>query len=124
MLDTHALIWFLEGDNQLSPKARAVIADPANRIFVSIASFWEIAIKVSIGKLNLTIPLASIIERTIEEDITILPIDLPHVLKILDLEQHHRDPFDRIIIALAICEGFDVVSRDEVFKDYPVNILW
>jgi PIN domain nuclease of toxin-antitoxin system len=124
LLDTHALIWFLEGDSQLSSKAKNIIVSTDNQILISIASLWEMAIKMSIGKLNLSQNLELIIQRLEEEYIEILPIEVEHILKIQTLEFHHKDPFDRIIIAQSLIEGTTLVSIEDIFDNYKVQRLW
>src|SRR5215213_196665 len=102
LLDTHSFIWFVEGDQNLSPAARQSITDPANEILLSAASLWEIAIKVSIGKLSLTQPFqTSVLGQMAYNDIRLLDISVAHILEVLTLPFHHRDPFDRMIIAQA-----------------------
>lgn len=101
LIDTHILIWFLEGNNSLSKSRRQIIADSANDVFVSIASLWEMAVKISIGKLTLAQPLADVIKQINIENIEVSAILPEHVLQVSTLSFHHRDPFDRIIIAQA-----------------------
>jgi PIN domain nuclease of toxin-antitoxin system len=124
LLDTQTLLWALEGSPRLSRKARSLMEDPANTLTVSIASLWEIAIKVSIGKLELAQPLREIIVKLPEADISILPIEPQHILEVERLAFIHRDPFDRMIIAQAIAEHFEIISSDEVFLQYPVKVHW
>ena len=124
LLDTHALIWFLEGDNQLSNKAKNIILDTDNQLFVSIASLWEMAIKISIGKLNLTQSLELIIERLPIEFIEILPIETPSILASQNLPFHHKDPFDRILIAQTLTENLSIVSIETIFDGYGVERIW
>ncbi len=124
LLDTQTLLWALEESPRLSPKARSLMVDPANTLMVSIASLWEIAIKVSIGKLDLAQPLHDIIAKLPEADIAILPIEPQHIWEVERLAFVHRDPFDRMIIAQAIAENFEVISSDEVFPHYPVTVHW
>ena len=118
LIDTHVLIWFLEGNNLLSASRRQIIASPANNVFVSIASIWEMAIKISIGKLILAKPLADVIKQIAAENIEILALLPEHTLQVSTLPFHHRDPFDRIIISQAIVENIDFISADEIFDDY------
>ncbi len=99
LIDTHILIWFFEGNKLLSKSRRQIIANPQNEIFVSIASLWEMAIKISLGKLTLAKSLADVIKQIGVEDIELLPISPEHTLQVSTLPFHHRDPFDRIIIA-------------------------
>jgi PIN domain nuclease of toxin-antitoxin system len=118
------LIWFLEGDSQLSKKAKKYIQDTDNQLFVSIASLWEMAIKMSIGKLDLSQSLEKIIERLPLEFIKILPIDVFSVLQIQTLPFHHKDPFDRIIIAQTLTENLTIISIETIFDDYDVKRIW
>ena len=128
LIDTHVLIWFLEGNNLLSASCRQIIVSPANKLFVSIASIWEIAIKISVGKLILAKPLADVIKQIAAENIEILAISPEHALQVSTLPFHHRDPFDRIIISQAIIENIDFISADAIFDDYlkglPIKRIW
>ncbi len=125
LLDTHALLWFLLDDPRLSGLARQVIADGANKVEISPASYWEIAIKISLGKYELPEPFGSFMERELGSNaIGILPILPRHTAALTDLPFFHRDPFDRLIIAQAIVEGIPVVSRDDQFDAYPVRRIW
>jgi PIN domain nuclease of toxin-antitoxin system len=125
LLDTHAFLWFVSGSAKLSGEARKLIDNPINQPYLSVASLWEMAIKVSIGKLSLDIPLETLIPQHMElSSINLLPIDLPHVAMVSTLPFHHRDPFDRLIIAQAMIEGIPVVSVDPAFDDYPITRLW
>jgi len=120
LLDTH-LLWFLEGNKLLAKSRRQIIANPQNDVFVSVASLWEMAIKISLGKLTLVQPLADVIKQIVVEDIIILPILPEHILQILTLPFHHRDPFDRIIIAQSQIENLPVVTDDREFGAYTVK---
>ena len=124
LLDTHALIWFLEGDSQLSATAKNIILDTDNQLFVSVASLWEMAIKMSISKLTLTQSLETIIERLPLEYIEILPLEISHVLAIQNLSFHHKDPFDRILIAQTATENFTIISIETIFDQYGVKRVW
>lgn len=128
LIDTHILIWFLEGDNMLSKSNRQLITDSRNDIFVSIVSLWEIAVKISIGKLTLAKPLSDIIEQLDVENIEILPISPKHILLVTTLPFHHRDPFDRVIVSQAIVENMNLISADAIFDDYikgkSVKRIW
>jgi len=123
LIDTHILIWFLEGNKLLPKLRRQIIANPQNDIFVSIASLWEIAIKISIGKLTLAKPLADIIKQITIENIEILSIVPEHTLQVSALPFHHRDPFDRIIIAQSQVENLPTMTDDGEFGNYGVKIL-
>lgn len=125
LLDTHAFLWFIMGSANLSVNARALIEDPANERLLSAASLWEIAIKASIGKLTLSAPFADLIP----EQLTLTGIDVVHIkvdqLSLLTtLPFHHRDPFDRLIIAQSLIENIPVVSIDAAFDTYGVKRYW
>ncbi len=125
LLDTHALIWFYEADPKLSAAARAAITDPANTIFVSAASYWEIAIKLGTGKLTLAVPYPDFIQHAIlDNGFRILPIEPRHTAGLIGLPLHHRDPFDRLLIAQAVVEDIPIVSADAAFDPYPVRRIW
>jgi PIN domain nuclease of toxin-antitoxin system len=125
LLDTLALLWFIWGNARLSSAARLVMADPANVLLVSMGSFWEIAIKVSVGKLKLAVPFEEFANDAIaDNDLTILPIDVRHTAAVVSLPFHHRDPFDRLLVAQAIEERIPIVSSDTVFDSYAVTRLW
>jgi PIN domain nuclease of toxin-antitoxin system len=125
LLDTHALLWFLGGDERISTKSKNVIADPKNRCFISIASLWEMAIKMKIGKLDLDLEFKEFANYFSNYNIEILPIAFEHVLETMNLEDHHRDPFDSIIIAQAKHESWTIISKDENFPRYAqVKLIW
>ncbi|WP_309744067.1 type II toxin-antitoxin system VapC family toxin [Chamaesiphon sp. OTE_20_metabat_361] len=125
LLDTHVLIWLVEGSDNLSQCAKQAIEDEQNSLSLSIASLWEMTIKMSLGKLQLGIPLDRIVESyLLPTSIEILPINLNHLLVLRDLPLHHRDPFDRILISQAQAEELTLVSGDRLFGDYLVQILW
>jgi PIN domain nuclease of toxin-antitoxin system len=125
LLDTHTFLWFVLGDPRLTANATASIEEPGNEKLVSPASYWEIAIKISLGKYTLSKPYEEFMERGIVENgFVILPIELKHTAVLTTLPFHHRDPFDRLIIAQAMVEGIAVVSGDAAFDAYPVTRLW
>ena len=124
LLDSHALIWFLNGDSRLSSNAKKSIEDPANQNFVSIATVWEIAIKNSLGKLNLTRPLSELPGQLHQNGFDLLPVEFRHIFQVNRLPFHHRDPFDRIIIAQALEERMTIVGLDPEFPAYGVPVLW
>lgn len=124
LLDTHAFLWFFIGDSKLSATAQALIADPTNEVLVSPASYWELAIKVSIGKYPLTVPFEQFFTAGItRNDFSILPIEIGHAAVLPSLPMHHKDPFDRMIISQAIAEQIPVVSIDVAFDPYNVSRL-
>ncbi len=125
LLDSHAMLWFFWDDPKLSTAAKTLIEDPDNRKLVSIATCWEIAIKAGLGKLTLGEPSQSFLDREIpRNNFELLSISLDHATSVEDLAQHHKDPFDRLIIAQAIAEGIPIVSSDPAFDAYPVRRLW
>ena len=124
LIDTQTLLWALEGNSRLSDKAGKLMTNGANTLWVSTASLWEIAIKASIKKLELAQPLYEIIRRLPEVDIFVLTIEPAHILAVEKLALFHRDPFDRIIIAQAIVENFEIISSDRLFNEYPVTVHW
>jgi PIN domain nuclease of toxin-antitoxin system len=125
LLDTSAFLWFVSGSSELSAEARQCIASLDNDLFLSVASLWEIAIKASLGRLKLLSPFDQLIpELLVQNAITILPIEIPHLSKIIDLPFYHRDPFDRLIIGQSIAEDLPVITRDAAFNRYPVRLIW
>ena len=125
LLDTHAFLWFLLDDPQLSSTARALVVDPTNDIEVSPATYWEIAIKISLGKYELPEPYGLFIEREMAtNNFRILPIEPKHTAALINLPFHHRDPFDRLMIAQAIVERIPIATVDVAFDAYPITRLW
>ena len=125
LLDTHAFLWFILDDPQLSTSAKGLIAEPDNEIAISPASYWEIAIKISLNKYSLPEPYGVFMEREINaNDFCILPIELKHTAALTTLPFHHRDPFDRLLIAQAMVEGIPLVSNDPALDAYSISRLW
>ncbi len=125
LLDTHALLWFLNGDSFLIPTAKALIQDPANRKYVSMATCWEIAIKVGLKKLRLGEPAVTFLPRELAANkIDLLGIELAHATFVESLPPYHKDPFDRLLVAQAMVENLPLVSADAVFDRYGVTRLW
>lgn len=124
LLDTHTFIWFINGDQSLSNKAIAKIKDVENQCFFSIASVWEIAIKIKLNKLQIKSSFNEIIDFCNENKIDILPITFEHILELNKLDFHHRDPFDRLIIAQTLAEKLTVITKDENFHLYKIKCLW
>jgi PIN domain nuclease of toxin-antitoxin system len=125
LLDTHTFLWFINDDSKLSQKARSLLTSEANILFVSTASLWEMAIKISLGKLT----VGGVFEGFVTEQLSlngmeILPINLPDLNIITTMPFHHRDPFDRLLIAQAIVEEIPIVSADEAFDTYGIERLW
>ena len=125
LLDTHSFLWFINGDEQLSEKAKTAIQDPYATKYVSIVSFWEIAIKISLGKIKLDMAYQDLQQHVSVNGFDILPITFEHTIELTTLDFHHRDPFDRIIIAQALIEKFVLISKDSNFdKYYNLKLLW
>ncbi|MBI2844782.1 MAG: type II toxin-antitoxin system VapC family toxin [Armatimonadetes bacterium] len=125
LLDTHAFLWWIADDPNISDRARKVISDNDNQIYVSAASGWEIAIKAQIGRL--TVPEQP--ERFILEQMAInafisLPVRMEHALRVYSLPMHHRDPFDRILIAQSQVERLPILTADSALSEYSVDIVW
>lgn len=125
LLDTHALLWFLAGDEKLGGAARALVEDEENEVLVSAASLWEIAIKVSLGKLRMSGPFEEAFPSQLDSnEIRVLPILPRHLQRVVGLPFHHRDPFDRLLAAQAAADDLSLVSRDPVFDAYGVRRVW
>ena len=125
LLDTQAFLWWLSDDPRLGKKARRQIADCKNEIFLSVASLWELTIKVSLGRFDVTGDFEVwVLAQLARNRFEILPIQLAHVLALSRLPSHHKDPFDRILIAQAIGEAMPLLTVDADIARYPVEILW
>lgn len=125
LIDTHALIWYYQTDPRMSPTGRASIEDPANSVLVSAASHWEAAIKISTGKLKLAEPFPDFVQHAITDNgFAILPIEPRHTAELIALPYHHRDPFDRVIVAQAIVEQMPIISVDPILDSYPIRRIW
>jgi PIN domain nuclease of toxin-antitoxin system len=125
LLDTHAFLWFVWNHKNLSGIARTLMIDPRNEIYLSTASHWEIAIKSSTGKLTLTAPFRDFIEQSMAKNqFNPLTIEIAHSAVVWQMPFHHRDPFDRMLIAQALVEQMPIVSADPAFDAYGVQRLW
>lgn len=128
LLDTHALLWFIEGDKQLSKTARIKIEDPKNEVYVSMTSFFEITIKLKLGKLILKKPLEEIYKDTLSVDIKVLPISEFHIFEYQNIPifDDHKDPFDKLIVATAITEDLEIITVDGKFALYGslIKTIW
>jgi len=124
LLDTHTLLWFLQDDPQLPEKVANEITNIENNCYVSIASLWEIAIKINLGKLTVKFPFVKFASYLADNDIEVLQIGFDHLIQVATLELHHRDPFDRIIIAQGLVENLTIITKDEHFPSYTDRILW
>jgi len=124
LLDTHTFLRFIDDSPQLSQKGKALL-EADNALLLSIASLWEIAIKLSLGKLTVKMSTEVLMTQQLtRNDIDVLPITVAHLLVVSTLPLHHRDPFDRLLIAQAIVEQTPIVSADPAFDAYPVQRLW
>lgn len=124
IIDTHALIWFMEGDSQLSEAARMAIESNAGGNLVSIASLWEMGIKWSSGKLALSLPFGEAIELIEQSGFKILSFSKDDLITLSSLPFFHRDPFDRLLIAQSLNYDLPIVTKDSEFSKYRVDILW
>ena len=124
LLDTHTFIWWDSDPSKLTPQALALLQDPANVVLLSVVSAWEIQIKRQLGKLQLALPLAELIENQQKNGMSILPVNLEHVLAVEKLPLHHKDPFDRLLISQAQSENATLVSRDTEFSLYGIDVRW
>ena len=125
LLDSHALIWFISGDNRLGEQAKEAFLNSDNKLYFSKAGLWEMTIKISLGKLVLSENwLAAIEKEMISNGIQWLEIEIDHCKILADLPFHHRDPFDRLLISQAISESMTIISIDSQFSHYPLDIIW
>jgi len=125
LLDTHALLWYQDDSDKLSKKAKSLIRDENNDVFVSIVSVWEIAIKSNLGKLALDFELTELKHMLKEYNFEILDLSIQQIEYLSTFSKHHKDPFDHLLIAQAILENLSLVSKDKQFKNYKeLNILW
>ena len=124
LLDTHTFIWFSEDNSSLTKEAKNLIEDSNNISFISMASLWEMSIKISLKKLKSKVPFEDLYDLIIENGFEVLPISFDHLVKQNNLEHHHRDPFDRLIISQALCEGMTLISKEKIFDKYSVKRFW
>jgi PIN domain nuclease of toxin-antitoxin system len=124
LIDTHALIWFITDNDQLPLKTKQIIENRENNCYVSMATYWEIGIKYSIGRLDLKSDLKTIFTIIEDTGFEALPITTNQILANANLEFHHQDPFDRIIIAQSLTEKMTIITRDSQFENYNVPIIW
>jgi PIN domain nuclease of toxin-antitoxin system len=125
LLDTHVFLWWINDDPRLSGRAREVISDGGNDLLFSAASGWEIAIKAGLGKLKVSGDLGAYLTGQLSENsVQVLPVYLSHTLRVADLPHHHRDPFDRLLVAQALVEKLPLMSADPEISRYPVETVW
>lgn len=125
LLDTHAFLWWINADARLSEGAREVFTEGDNELLFSVASGWEMAIKAGLGNLTVSGRLGPYIsEQLAENAVEVLPISLSHAVGVSDLPDHHRDPFDRLLVSQAVVEGLPILTADPRISRYPVETIW
>lgn len=125
LMDTHTFLWFIEGDNNLSDAARSLIENHQYQKRLSIASLWEMSIKASLNRLELKTTFPNLIQNYVYNNgFDILSINAEHLEQLKRLPFHHKDPFDRLIIAQSLTENIPIITKDELFKRYTENLLW
>ena len=125
LLDTHAALWYALEDPQLTAAARHAIENEPASVFVSPASYWEIAIKISLGKYQLASAFDLFWKRAVDEEgLTVLPIEIRHASQVTVLPYVHRDPFDRMLVAQALTDGLILVSNDSILDGYGIRRIW
>jgi len=124
LLDTHTFLWWHDQPEALSPNIMEICQNIENQVWFSLASVWEIQIKLQINKLALDMPLADILTLQQQNGLQLLPITVSHILELQNLPLHHKDPFDRLLIAQAKVENAVLLSKDAKFEPYPITTLW
>jgi PIN domain nuclease of toxin-antitoxin system len=124
LVDTHAFLWFLAGDRRLSAAARRAIEEADGEWWLSAASVWEMSIKSSLGRLTLPAPADEYIADKVRQGLQVLSVDWPHAAAVERLPFHHRDPFDRLIVAQALADRLAIVTKDAIFGEYGVHVVW
>lgn len=125
LLDTHVFIWWSISPKRLSSQVEKLVSNVDNTLFLSLASIWEMQIKSQLGKLDLDVGLSELVQKQQEvNSLNLLPIEVNHIYALTNLADHHKDPFDRLIIAQSIVENIDLISIDKVFDQYLVNRIW
>lgn len=124
LLDTHTFLWFISADKQLSKQAKLTIEDLNKPCYISVASLWEITIKFQLSKLILGISLKELFAYLDRNQISVIPIEINHLLELSKLPIYHNDPFDRLIVSQTKAEKFILISKDKKLKDYKIDLLW
>jgi PIN domain nuclease of toxin-antitoxin system len=124
LIDTHVLIWYLNGDNALPEKYAGLMRNPENKLYLSMVSIWELTIKMSSKKLECDKNIQEIEEYILSKDYEIINVSFAHLKTLFDLPKHHGDPFDRLLIAQALAEDLTIISADKEFQAYPVRVAW
>jgi PIN domain nuclease of toxin-antitoxin system len=123
LIDTHVLLWGLQDEPKLSDRVRTLL--PKAEVWISVASLWEIIAKVQVGKLKLPTPVRDYLTLKLRENgVSVLPLTFDHVRRLEELPLHHRDPFDRILIAQSLEENLPLITADSLFKNYAVRLIW
>ena len=124
LLDTHAFLWFIDDSSVLSTRGKSLL-EAENELLLSVGSLWEIAVKLCLGKLTVAMPTEALMTQQLTtNNLEVLSISVPHLIQVSTLPLHHRDPFDRLIIAQALVEQIPIVSADPAFDAYPIQRLW
>jgi PIN domain nuclease of toxin-antitoxin system len=124
LLDTHTYLWWLSRPELVSQRVKDIISNDVNEIFVSVATFWELAIKSSIGKITLSKDVHCLATELPEDGLVLIPIKPEHCSAVAKLPFHHRDPFDRMLLAQALVENLTLLTRDNELQSYPVRVVW
>ena len=124
LLDTHAFLWFVSGDKKLPKDIKELVKNVNESCFISIASFWEITIKVQLGKLKLDLSIEELFEFSLRNKIEIIDINSEHLIELLNLPFIHRDPFDRLIVSQGISENLILISKDSELNKYGIKLIW
>lgn len=125
LLDTHAFMWWNSEPERIPSDTLTLLQNPDHELFLSLVSLWEMQIKIQLGKLTLREDLEIIVQYEQERNnLKLITITLPHILKLKDLPYYHKDPFDRLLIAQSQVENATLISRDSVFKDYDCSVMW
>ncbi|MBX7158545.1 MAG: type II toxin-antitoxin system VapC family toxin [Verrucomicrobiae bacterium] len=124
LIDTHVLIWFAEKHSNLTPKVQRWLENADNKVFLSVASLWEMAIKVNISRLKLLVPFETMVEQLPQMGFELMPIELKHVTRFSSLPLHHSDSFDRMLVAQAMEEKLNLVSSDRSLSRYGIKVMW
>lgn len=124
LADTHVIIWATREPERLSTRARRLLESGETPVFFSIASIWEIAFKVNLGKLRLDATVREFVQAQVSNGFSVLPIEVGQVARVAELPLYHRDPFDRLLIAQALESGLEIITADSAFDQYPIGTIW